>query len=280
MRVDAHHHLWEYQAKDYAWIGENERVLMHDFLPNDLKHTLEQSNIEASVAVQARQSLDETRWLIKLAEDSELIKGVVGWADLRSEHLTDTLQEFRQNKCLKGFRHVVQDEADPRFMLSAEFIRGLCILYEQNYAYDILVFAKQLPQCIELLPQLPKDMRIVVDHIAKPEIKNATNIESWQVGMKALAAHKNVFCKLSGMVTEASHDDWTVAQLIPYIEHVFKVFGPERIMFGSDWPVCLLAAKYKTVVNIVEQYITDNYPAHVEDIMGGNAVRFYQLSES
>ncbi|MFC3121557.1 amidohydrolase family protein [Agaribacter flavus] len=278
MKVDAHHHLWQYQSKDYGWISESQHVLKRHFLPSDLRDATEKHGINATVAVQARQSLEETRWLLSLAKQSPLIKGVVGWIDIQSGDLAKMLEEFASEPLLKGFRHVVQDEPNPHFMLSNAFIDGLHLLHANDYAYDILVFAHQLPQCIDLLPQLPPDMRLVVDHIAKPEIAAGTNIAAWQDNMSAIAAYDNVWCKLSGMVTEAKHDAWTEEQLLPYIDFIFKSFGPERIMYGSDWPVCLLAAEYKTVINLVEDYVATHYPSFIEDVMGTNATRFYHLT--
>lgn len=276
MRIDSHQHFWQYQAEEYNWIGEQESILKAHFQPDDLLKLTRANHIDGSIAVQARQSDEETQWLINLARSNDFIKGVVGWVDLRSDNLEETLKQYQNETVLKGFRHVLQDEPDKEFMLRDDFIRGLYILEKHHYTYDLLIYANQLPQAIELVKRLP-DLRVVVDHIAKPAIAHKQGFAGWQIDIHELAQHQNVFCKLSGMVTEAKIADWQASDFTPYLQAVLSAFGPERVMFGSDWPVCLLAADYKSVLHIVEDFVKRFYPNHFDNIFGLNAQTFYQL---
>lgn len=276
MRIDAHQHFWCYEPEEYAWIGESDSVLKRDFLPADLAPLTTRNEIHGTVAVQARQSLEETQWLLSLAEQSQLIRGVVGWVDLRNPDLELELKKWNGNSLLKGFRHVLQDEPDPDFMLQQDFIGGLNTLQKLDYSYDLLIFAKQLPQAKRLLQKVP-ELRVVVDHIAKPDIASGDDFAEWQIGLQEMASFPNTYCKLSGMVTEADAQHWRQIDFYPYIQAVLSAFGPERVMFGSDWPVCLLAAEYHSVVQIVESYIDRYYPGYNSHIFGGNAKTFYQL---
>ena len=277
MKIDAHQHFWQYSAEEYDWIGENEAVIKRDFLPEHLAPILLESGIDGCVAVQARQTIEETHWLLSLVDKNPIIKGVVGWIDLQAEDLAKQLLTFKPSSKLVGFRHVLQGEPDPEFMLKDEFIRGLHVIAEQGYCYDLLVFAKQLPQTIELVKRLPQ-MRLVLDHIAKPDIATGVDFTQWQQQITELAASQHVFCKVSGMVTEADHQHWQQPQFNQYLDVIFNAFGPERIIFGSDWPVCLLAAQYHQVKKIVSEYVQDNYPEFFDDIFGLNAARFYRLT--
>ncbi len=276
MYIDAHHHLWNYVASDYDWIDDSMAVLKKDFLLKDLEKTLQQNDFSSSIAVQARQSMEETLWLLELAQQTELIKGVVGWIDLRSDNLTEQLDDLSQHQKLVGFRHVIQGETDPAFMQNPEFIRGLQILANRGYRYDLLIISHQLPAAAEMLAKVP-DLQVVIDHIAKPDIKSTTDFDSWQQGMAVLAHNKNCYCKLSGMVTEADWVDWTATDLQPYMKTVWDLFGTQRIMFGSDWPVCLVAAEYEKVKQTVINFVNAQNPKALPLVMSDNAKRFYRL---
>lgn len=276
MKIDAHHHLWQYSAEEYDWIDASMSVLKKDFLIPELEKTLQENAQDGSVVVQARQSLAETHWLIELATRTDKIKGIVGWVDLKSDNLEAQLIEFKQHSKVKGFRHVLQGEPDPAFMLDAKFIAGLKLLAKHGFTYDLLVYAGQLPNAIKMLEQVP-ELKVVIDHIAKPDIKHHSNIAQWQANMRLLATRPQTYCKISGMVTEADWQHWQYSDLTPYLDAVFSCFEVDRIMYGSDWPVCLVAASYHRVKAIVEAYLQDNHDAYIELIFGLNACRFYQL---
>ncbi len=276
MRLDAHQHFWHFDPVEYDWILEDQSVLRRDFLPNDLLHDASKQGVSGSIAVQARQSIAETKWLLELAQNNSIIKGVVGWIDLCSPNLKDQLNEYSNNSSLKGFRHVLQGEQDRNFMLRKEFIRGLKIIQEAGYCYDLLVYAFQLPEVLRLVEEVP-ELPMVVDHIAKPNIATGKGFSTWQQHISDLAKYPNIYCKISGMVTEADHNNWCQTDFDRYMETVFAAFGPERVMFGSDWPVCLLASDYEGVINILEQHVKLHYPMNLQDIFGLNARRFYQV---
>ncbi|WP_111977370.1 amidohydrolase family protein [Algibacillus agarilyticus] len=276
MKIDAHQHFWHYTEADYGWISAEQGVLQRDFLPEDLAHVLNQSKLEGCIAVQARQTLIETNWLLDLAQEYAFIKGVVGWIDLKSKNLTEQLTDYKANAKLVGFRHVLQDEIDPNFMLEEAFIAGLKTIEAENYTYDLLIFSHQLPQACELAKQFTK-LPIVIDHIAKPKIGNQQEFAAWQLGINTLAKHDNVYCKVSGMVTEADVNNWTQEDFTPYLTAVFDAFGPSRIMFGSDWPVCLLGGEYPQIKDIVSDFVNQYYPTHFDAVFGENAARFYKI---
>ena len=276
MYIDAHHHLWNYDPVEYDWIDDSMAVLKKDFLIKDLEKTLYQNGFSTSVAIQARQSMEETLWLLTLAEQTDLIKGVVGWIDLQSDTLAQQLDELAKYKKLVGFHHVLQGETDPTFMQNPDFIRGLKMLADRGYRYDLLILASQLPAAAEMLEQVP-NLHVVIDHIAKPNIKSRIDFDTWQQGMAVLAHNKNYYCKLSGMVTEADWQAWTTPDLQPYMKTVWDLFGQQRIMFGSDWPVCLVAAEYQQVKQLVVDFVSEQSPQASKLIMGENAQRFYQL---
>jgi L-fuconolactonase len=273
MRIDSHQHFWEYNAQEYSWIDDNMAVLRRDFLPENLKAELEPVNLHGSIAVQARQTIDETRWLLELAENNPVVLGVIGWVDLRSPNLAAQLDEFCNHPKFVGVRHVVQDEPDDRFLLKPDFIAGLKEVEARKLVYDLLVFPKQLPAAIELVAQFP-NMRFVLDHIAKPAIKEQ-KLQLWQDDISILAGFPNVYCKVSGMVTEADWQNWKQEDFKPYLDIIFKAFGPERLMFGSDWPVCTMAGKYKQVFGLVDNYLAEQSPEVKEAIFGENARKVY-----
>ncbi|MGA2428508.1 MAG: amidohydrolase family protein [Candidatus Acidiferrum sp.] len=275
MNIDAHQHFWTYDSSRHDWITEPMAVLKRDFLPAELAVQLDANDIHASIAVQADQSEMETLFLLELAKHSERIAGVVGWIDLLSPQLEERLQFFSQFKKLCGFRHIVQSEPDDRFLLRPDFTRGISCLRGFGFTYDILIYPKQLPAAIEMVAKFP-EQRFVVDHVAKPEMK-AKNVALWATQISSIARHSNVCCKLSGLVTEADWHHWTPADFDPYLDVVFESFGAERLMFGSDWPVCLLAASYTQVKQIIESYVNRKAPAARENIFGANAIRFYDL---
>jgi L-fuconolactonase len=275
MRIDAHQHFWRYDADEYGWIDDSMASLRRDFGPADLKLEMDGAGFHGSVAVQARQSLEETRWLLDLAVSSPLILGVVGWADLRSPDVQSQLQEFAGNPKLVGIRHVVQSEPDDRFLLQPDFLRGIAALEEFDLAYDILIYPRHLPVATDFVQHFPHQ-RFVLDHLAKPLITSGS-IRPWEAGIRELARSPNVFCKLSGMVTEADWRNWKPEHLTPYLDVAVDCFGTERLMIGSDWPVCTVAASYARTMNVVLDYF-GRYPAGVQDaVLGRNAQRFWKL---
>jgi len=273
MLIDAHQHFWIYSPEEYPWIGPHMAPLRRDFLPEDLTSHLMAAGLTHSVAVQARQTSSETRWLLELADAHPAIHGVVGWVDLRSPAVDAQLAEFAAHPKLVGVRHVVQDEPDDRFLLQPDFLRGLKLLPQYGLTYDLLIFPKQLPAAIELVQLLP-EQPFVLDHIAKPIIRDAT-FQPWADQIHELARFPNVCCKVSGMVTEAKWDGWQEADFIPYLNCVFEAFGEDRLMYGSDWPVCLAAAEYAQVVKLVRDYVHIRCPEAKPKIFGENAAAFY-----
>jgi len=252
------------------------RRLQRNFLPPDLKHLLDESNIDGCVAVQARQTEAENDFLLALARDNPVVKGVVGWLDLQADALEERIQHYQHMPAFKGVRHIVQAEADPDFIIRPDFIRGIRLLAEAGWTYDILVFERQFPAVLTFLERCP-DQPFVLDHIGKPEISGHPS-RGWSEGIGVMAEHPNVHCKVSGMVTEASWSTWKADDFKPYLDVVFQAFGPERLMFGSDWPVCMLAADdYQQVIELVEYYIADYSSAEKAAFFGGNAERFYKL---
>ena len=278
MRIDAHQHFWSYNRDEYGWIGDNMALLKRDFLPPDLKSELVNAGFDGSVSVQARQTIEETRWLLELSEKFDFIKGVVGWVDLRSEDsLRRQLDEFCKSIKFVGVRHVVHDEPEDNFMLHDEFLKGISILKEYDLTYDLLLFPKHLPVARVVVEMFP-GQKFVIDHISKPLIKNHI-LDPWKEDIKAIAEFRNVYCKLSGMVTEADWTNWKPHDFRPYLDVVFMAFGTERVMTGSDWPVCLAAGSYKDVIAVIENYIA-GFPMQVQEkILGSNCSEFYNLSK-
>lgn len=275
MLIDAHQHFWIYDSQEYLWIDESMLPLCRDFLPVNLEPQLKRAGVGGTVAVQARQSLEETRWLLELAEQSKSILGVVGWVDLRATDVRAQLKKFANNSKFVGVRHAVQSEPDERFLMRPDFLRGISALEEFDLAYDILIYARHLPVAAEFVERFPRQ-RFVLDHMAKPPIKSGS-IEEWSRGIRGLAAFPNVFCKVSGLVTEADWANWKVEEIVPYLDVVFDAFGANRLMMGSDWPVCLVAASYERTLSVTTNYI-DRYSAESRaGILGGNAQRFLRL---
>jgi L-fuconolactonase len=273
--IDAHQHFWIYTPAEYDWIDDSMAALRRNFLPEDLKPELDDNDFHGSVAVQARQTIEETRWLLELAERSPSILGVVGWADLRSPDIRSQLKMLACNPKLVGIRHIVQSEPDDRFLLQPEFLRGISALEEFDLAYDILIYPKHLPIASEFVERFPRQ-RFVLDHLAKPPIKSG-EIDTWAQGIRRLAEFPNVFCKLSGLVTEADWQHWQPAQIIPFLDVAVESFGPDRLMIGSDWPVCLVAAPYARTMNVVKTYLMTQEPEWQDAVLGDNAQKFWRL---
>lgn len=273
MRLDAHQHFWNYDPKLYAWINEDMGVLRHDFGPAELAPHLDAHGLDGSIAVQARQDLDETRWLVGLKREHPRVLGVVGWLDLRAEDLSAQLDEFASDLC--GVRHVVQDEPDERFLLREDFRAGVRRLAEPGLTYDVLIYPNQLPAAVEFCAG-HDDLRLVLDHIAKPYVKRG-EIEPWATHIRELARNPHVACKVSGMVTEADWQQWKPSDLHPYLDVVLEAFGPQRLMFGSDWPVCLLASEYGPMQEVVSTYFAELTQAEQERLWGGTAKEWYDL---
>jgi L-fuconolactonase len=275
MHIDAHQHFWRYEPREYGWIDDAMAALRRDFLPEDLKPELERNGFQGCVAVQARSTLEETRWLLELAERVPFILGVVGWVDLSSPRLRSDLESFKEKAKLVGVRHVVQDEPDERFLLQPDFLRGIAMLEEYDLSYDILIYTKHLPVAAEFVNRFPRQ-RFVLDHLAKPPIKSGA-LEPWSNGIRALAAFPNVYCKVSGMVTEADWRAGKPADMRPYLDVVFDCFGAKRLMTGSDWPVCTVAGSYSRVMDLVKNYVGKHAAEEREAVLGGNAAKFWKL---
>jgi L-fuconolactonase len=277
MKIDSHQHYWHFNTADYGWIGENMAAIKRDFLPADLLPELQSIGFDGSIAVQARQSLEETNWLLELANGNPFIKGVVGWVDLQAADVEMQLEKFRKHPKAVGVRHVIHDEADIDFMLQPNFIRGVNLLEMYQLTYDILIFEKHLPNTQKFVSSFSDNQLFVVDHIAKPLIKDEA-ISPWKEKISELAGYKNVYCKVSGMVTEADWKRWKPEDIKPYLDVVFESFGAERILIGSDWPVCLVAGKYQEVMAVVMDYISALSVSEKAMILGENAVRAYKLN--
>lgn len=275
MIIDAHQHFWKYSPTRHAWIGEEMSVLKRDFLPSDLSTIYERNSVIGCVAVQADGSEEETEFLLQLAIENDFIKGVVGWVDLQDKNVEARLHHYQPFKKLKGFRHVVQDEPDPNFMLRDDFRAGLKALEGFDYTYDILIYPHQLDAAIRTVQDFPR-VKFVLDHIAKPDIENS-KMADWLPKIKILAQSPNIYCKVSGMVTEAAWKNWRQEDFAPYLESVTEAFGIKRLMFGSDWPVCLLSGNYEEVLGIVKTHMTQYSTADQEQLFYKNALSFYRL---
>ncbi len=275
MKIDAHQHFWKFDATEYFWIADQMNALKRDFLPGDLLPELQGTGFDGSVAVQARQCLEETRWLLDLADKNDFIKGVVGWIDLCSEKSEEQVKKFADHSKFSGVRHVLHDEPDDRFMLKDSFLSGIKMLGRYNLVYDILIFPRHLSYASELVSLFPQQ-KFVLDHLAKPFIRDGI-LSPWADRIEQLAKHPNVSCKLSGMVTEAIWHGWSKEDFKPYLDVIFDSFGPSRLMIGSDWPVCTLSSGYNSTMNIVIDYIHSLTTNEQDMILGRNAIRIYNL---
>lgn len=275
-RIDSHQHFWKYDAREYDWIDERMGVLKRDFLPEHLRPELDRTGFDACVAVQARQSLEETRFLLDLADKFAFVVGVVGWVDLRAADVHARLERLAENRKLVGIRHIVQAEPDDRFLLRPDFCRGIEALQALDLAYDILVYPRQLRAAISFAARFPR-VRLVLDHLAKPQIRTG-ELAAWRDELRELSALPHVLCKLSGLVTEADWGAWTDGQIRPCLDVAFECFGASRLMIGSDWPVCTLAADYARTMGVVTDHLQGLAPPDRDAVLGGNAQRFWRLA--
>lgn len=274
-KIDAHQHFWRYHPSQYGWIDSG-GPLACDHLPMDLMPSLAPLGIDATVAVQARQSREETEWLLALADEFEWVAKVVGWDDLRAADIDARLSRWTAFPKLAGFRHVIQDEPDPLFMLQPAFVRGVRAVLEAGFTYDVLVRPPQHGLLSEFLEAVGEG-RLVLNHGAKPGIQYGNPAE-WAAAMKSAATFPHLYCKVSGLITEADHANWRPEDIRPYLEHLMDCFGPDRLMFGSDWPVCQLAGSYAAVCGLVDDFVRQYCPEKAEAIWSANAARFYGIS--
>lgn len=274
-RIDAHHHLWRYSPVEYGWIDDEMAELRRDFLPQDLAREIAAAGIDGTVAVQARQTLEETRWLLQQADECDAIRGVVGWAPIAGEEFPGVMEEFEFRPKLKGLRHVIQGEKDENYILREDFNSGIRTLLSSGLVYDILIFERHLPQTIDFVDEHPEQV-FVLDHVAKPLIREGV-LEPWAVRMRELAKRENVWCKISGMATEADWKTWTPESLRPYLDVAVEAFGLGRLMAGSDWPVCLVASSYGRWFETLREYFAGFSEPERNAIFGGTATEVYGL---
>ncbi|EHQ27771.1 amidohydrolase family protein [Mucilaginibacter paludis] len=272
-RIDAHQHFWIFDPVRDSWINDDMSVIQRDFLPADLRPVLTANGMDGCIAVQADQSETQNDFLLSLADNNDFIRGIVGWVDLRAENIADRLEYYSQFKLMKGFRHVLQGEEDRALMLKPQFMNGIGKLKDYGFTYDILIFPDQLQYVSEFVEDFP-DQKFVIDHLAKPYIKDK-KIDEWARDINTVAQHDNVWCKVSGMVTEADWKNWKAEDFFPYLDVAFEAFGADRLMFGSDWPVCQVAASYAEMKGIVEQYTSALSVDEQAMFWGGNAAGFY-----
>ena len=277
MRLDAHQHFWHYAPRQYAWIDDRMDALRHDFLPDDLAPRLRATAIDGTIAVQARQTLEETEFLLGLADAHAFIMGVVGWVDLCGPEVDAQLTRVR-HRALVGVRHIIQDEADDEFMLRPAFQRGIGRLREHGLTFDLLLFPRHLSRAVRLAETFPHQP-FVLDHLAKPRIRDG-RLVPWQQDLHDLATSPNVSCKLSGLVTEADWQRWRAEDIRPYLDIALEAFGAGRLMIGSDWPVCTLAADYESTMAVVLDYVERLSADEQSAILGGTAARVYGLHNS
>jgi L-fuconolactonase len=274
-RIDSHQHFWNYDPVAHNWINDDMEIIRQDFLPGDLKPILQEYGFNGCVAVQADQTETENHFLLEQAMNNDFIKGVVGWVDFKAANVKDRLAYYKKFDKLKGFRHILQGEADRAYMLNADFKNGIAKLKQFGYTYDILIYTDQLGFANEFAAAFP-DQPFVIDHLAKPDVKNG-NIDQWAKDMKTIAQNQNVSCKVSGMVTEADWKEWKYEDFEPYMDVVFEAFGTDRVMYGSDWPVCRVAATYGEMLSIPETYVAKLSETERSKFWGDNAAKFYKL---
>ena len=274
-RIDAHHHLWRYSPQEYGWLDENMATLRRNFLPKDLERVLASSGVDGAIAVQARQTLDETRWLLQLADECAAIRGVVGWAPIAGEDFPGVMEEFEDRLKLKGLRHIIQGEKDENYILREDFNSGIRAMLGSGLVYDILIYERHLPQTIEFVDEHPEQV-FVLDHVAKPLIREGL-VEPWATRIRELARRENVWCKVSGMVTEADWAAWTPESLRPFLDVVVDAFGVRRLMAGSDWPVCLVACEYSRWFEVLREYFAGFSEGEKDAVFGGTAIEVYGL---
>jgi L-fuconolactonase len=276
--VDSHQHFWDLQKFSYPWMSDEMQVLKRNYLPADLQPLLDQAGVDCSVVVQAQHNLDESRWVLDMAADNARIAGHVGWLDLCSPDLEQQIAEFKPQAKFVGVRHVVHDEPDERWLLRDDVVRGLNLLAQHQLPYDLLLFPVHLKHIPELIRRVP-DLPMVIDHLSKPLIAKG-EMEPWRKDLAAVAQYPQICCKVSGMITEADHKQWQPADLVPYIDVALELFGPERLMYGSDWPVCRLAGEYQQVIDAARNGLSQLSSSEQAAVFGENAVRFYGLNVS
>ncbi len=276
MLIDSHHHLWKYSAEEYGWINDQMSVLQRDFLASELRQIAADSGVDGFVSVQARQIVEETEALLEIANSEPLIRGVVGWVPLADPDVASVLDRFADATLLKGVRHVVQDEPDDRFILGAEFNHGIEQLKGRGLVYDVLIFARQLPASIEFVDH-HQDLRMVLDHIAKPAIQPMKFDDKWEKDLRELAKRDNITCKFSGVVTEVRDETWSTDTIRRYWDVALAAFTPQRLMFGSDWPVCLLRTGHTQWVETVRELASELSADEQADFFANNAIRAYDL---
>jgi L-fuconolactonase len=275
--IDTHHHFWRYTPAEYGWIDESKAVLRRDFLPDDLREAIAAADVDGVISVQARQSIEETHWLLEFAAQHKFIRAVVGWAPLAAVDAAAQLQSVVHHTKLRSMRHLVQDEVDDEFILREDFNRGVSLLKDMNLRYDIVIYERHLPPTVKFVDRHPSQI-FILDHIAKPKIK-ADEMEPWATNIRDLARRPNVYCKISGMVTEADWRTWTTQSLKPYFDVVLEAFTPRRLMVGTDWPVCLLACGYKRWMDIVREWAEPLSAAEKKRFFDETAVEAYGLTE-
>ncbi len=274
-RIDTHQHFWKYDPTKQVWMNGDMEILKTDFLPEQLQPILQNSNLDGCISVQANQAEEDNIFLLDLAESYPFIRGIVGWVDLCAENIEQRLDYYQQFKKIKGFRHVLHDEKQRDFMLRPDFINGISKLKKYKYSYDVLIFTDQLGYTMDFIKTFP-EQAFVIDHIAKPLIKQQI-LSEWKTFMKAITSFPEVYCKISGLVTEADWKNWKKEDFKIYLDVVIESFGVDRIMYGSDWPVCLLAATYEEQYNVVADYFSGFSEVEKSKIFGGNSISFYQL---
>lgn len=277
MRIDSHQHFWDIGRFRYPWMPEGESPLRRNFLPPDLEPILQRNRFDGSVVVQANVVIEETHWLLELAEQHEFIRGVVGWVDLTDPHVGATLDELQRHPKFKGVRHLVHDEPNVNWLIREDVVGGLGELARRGISYDLLLRPPHLPLVPRLAERIP-ELRMVIDHIAKPLIA-IQRMDGWAEDMEAASKVPHICCKLSGMITEDDPHGWKAERLGPYVQHVFSLFGPDRLMFGSDWPVCTLAGTWKEVLAAFTQAVGPQPMEVREKLLGETAAKFYGLPE-
>lgn len=275
--IDAHQHFWELGRFDYSWLDADElAAIRRNFLPEDLRPAREELGITHSIFVQTQHSVDENRWILDLIEDDDSVVGAVGWVDLASDECEDQLLEFKDHPKFVGIRHVTQDEPDDDFIIRSDVLRGLKVLEQHTVPFDLLFYEKHLKHAPRLAAELP-ELPMVIDHISKPSIKLGNTFDQWANELRAAAVHENIFCKLSGMITEADWSNWKPSDLKPYVETALDAFGFERCMFGSDWPVCLLAGSYRDVHDAFVEVVGRISDHERQRLFQETAKSFYRL---
>jgi L-fuconolactonase len=275
LKIDAHQHCWQFDPVKDSWITGEMSVIRRDFTPADLLPVLQQNGIDGTVLVQTCHTEDDNRFMLKLADENDFIKGVIGWVNLQSLNVEDRLKHYAQYSKMKGFRHVLQSDPDEQLMLRDSFKQGIALLNKYCFTYDILIYPNHLKYASILAAEFP-DQKFVVDHLAKPNIKSR-EIDEWKKDIRALAKHQNVYCKVSGMLTEADWYLWRTDDFTPYLDTIFNAFGISRLMYGSDWPVCLLAGGYNRALEVLQLYTSKLSQQEQDRFFGGNAIEFYNL---